>query len=405
MNAIGKMVSLDGHQFAIGGVTPASFFGVEPGQRFDVALPLCAENVFAKDGKGRAFEKMSYWLTAIGRLKSGWSVERASKQVGDLSANIFRETLPVEYRPDFATAYMKNKLKVVSANAGVSSLREQFGDPLWILMAITGSVLLIACANLANLLLARASVREREIAVRRAVGASRARVMMQLLTESLMLAVAGSVIGVVLAQVLSRALVAFLNGPNNQIVVPTDLNWHVFGFLAGLAVVTCLLFGLAPAIRASSGAPMTAMRGARTSTATREKNGLRRMLVITQVALSLVLMVAALLFSRSFQKLLATNLGFDARNVLVASVNVGQDLENNTEKRQAIFRELREHIDSLSGVASAAQVLITPISGNGWNDQVHADDDPTDTKGKESWFNRVGLRYFATMGTALVARP
>ncbi len=403
MNAIGKTLRLDGHQFAIGGVTPASFFGVEPGQRFDVLLPLCTENVFAKDGKGRMSDKEAYWLTPIARLKDGWSVERAAKHVNDLSPAIFRETLSEKYRPDFAAAYLKNRLKVVGASAGVSSLRERFADPLWILMAITGSVLLIACANLANLLLARASVREREIAVRRAVGASRARVMMQLLTESLMLAVAGGAIGLFLAQVLSRALVAFLSGPNNSIEVPTDLNWHVFGFLAGLAVLTCGLFGLAPAIRASGGTPMTAMRGARTSTATREKNGLRRMLVIAQVALSLILLVAALLFSKSLQKMLATNLGFDARNVLVASVTVnGNDLET-PEKRQAGFRELKERIDSLGGVTSAAQVFITPISGRGWNDQVHADDDPTHTKGKESWFNRTGPRYFATMGTPLLA--
>ncbi len=403
MNAIGKTVRLDGHRFAIGGVTPASFFGVEPGQSFDVLLPLCTENVFAKGGKSRILDKTAYWLTPMARLKAGWSLERATKEVNDLSPTIFRETLPAEYRPDFAAAYRKNRLKVIAATAGVSSLRKKFVDPLWILMAITGSVLLIACANLANLLLARASVREREIAVRRAVGASRARVMLQLLTESLMLAVAGGVIGLFLAQVVSRALVAFLSGPDNSMVVPSDLNWHVFGFLAGLAVLTCGLFGLVPAIRASGGAPMTAMRGARTSTASREKNGLRRMLVIAQVALSLVLLVAALLFSRSLQKLLATNLGFDARNVLVARVTVnGDDLES-PERRQAVFRELQERIDSLGGIRSAAQVFITPISGNGWNNQVHADDDPTHAKGKESWFNRAGPRYFSTMGTPLLA--
>jgi predicted permease len=384
-------------------VTPASFFGVEPGQSFDVALPLCTANVFAKDGKSWVFNKTAYWLTPIARLKPGWTAERASKEVSHLSPAIFRQTVPAEYRPDFAAAYLKNQFKVVPANAGVSSLRNIYADPLWILLAITGSVLLIACANLANLLLARASVREREIAVRRAVGASRGRVMMQLLTESLMLAVAGGAIGLFLAQVLSRALVAFLGGPNGTIEVPTDLNWHVFGFLAGLAVLTCGLFGLAPAIRASGGAPMTAMRGARTSTATREKNGLRRMLVIGQVALSLVLLVAALLFSRSLQKLLATNLGFDARNVLVATVTIDSKGLQNPEKQQAVFRELQERIDSMAGVSSAAPVWSPPIGGMGWNNDIHADDDPTHTKGKECWFNRTGPRYFATMGTPLLA--
>ena len=154
-NVIGKTISLNGQRFPIGGITPSSFFAVEPGQRFDVALPLCADNVFAKDGKGRAYDRMAYWLTPIARLKPGWSVERASMHVGQLSPGIFQQTVPPEYRPEFVKLYLKNKFKVISASAGVSALRRQFGNPLWILMAITGSVLLIACANLANLLLAR----------------------------------------------------------------------------------------------------------------------------------------------------------------------------------------------------------------------------------------------------------
>jgi predicted permease len=402
-NAIGKTVSLDGHRFPVGGITPASFYGVEPGQQFDVALPLCADKVFAKDGKGRASDKIAYWLTPIARLKPGWSVERASAHVADLSPAIFRETVPAQYRPDFAKRYLKNKLKVISASAGVSPLRRQFADPLWILLAITGSVLLIACANLANLLLARSSAREREIAVRQAVGASRARLVMQLLTESLLLATAGAALGMVLAQVLSRAMVAFLNSTANPIAIPTGLNWHVFGFLAALAIVTCLLFGLAPAIRASGGAPAAAMHGSRSSTATRERNGLRRTLVVTQVALSLVLLVGALLFSRSLRNLLATNLGFDSRNVLVASVTADQVGLENAEKRNALFRDLEARIGSLAGVTSAAPVGFTPFSGAGWNGNVHADNDPARTGGKESWFNRAGPGYFATMGTPLLA--
>ena len=403
LNAIGKMISLDGHQFPIGGITPSSFFGVEAGQRFDVMLPLCADNVFAKDGKGRAFNKIAYWLTPIVRLKPGWSVERASAYINNLSPTIFRETLPSEYRPAEAKSYLKNKFTMASASAGVSSLRGEYENPLWILMALTGCVLLIACANLANLLLARASAREREMAVRKAVGASRRRLIMQLLSESLLLAVAGAATGLCIAQVLSRTLVSFLSGPDSGVMVPLGVDWHAFGFLAGLAILTCILFGLAPAIRASGGEPAAAMHGGRNSTATRERNGLRRALVVSQIALSLVLLVAALLFTRSLQKLLSTSLGFDSHNVLVANVTAnGTGLESQ-QKRTALFRELGTRIGSLSTVASDSPVNFTPFSGSGWNGSVHADNDSAKAGGKESWFNGVGPRYFATMGTPLLA--
>jgi len=403
MSVIGKTISLDGHRFPIGGVMPRSFFGVEPGHGFDVALPLCVDNVFSKDGKGRAFNETAFWLTPIGRLKPGWTIERASVDVRNQSPAIFRETLPSDYRAEGVKSYLANKFKAASASAGVSSIRRGYENPLWILLAITGSVLLIACANLANLLLARASAREREMAVRQAVGASRPRLLMQLLSESLLLAVAGAALGFSLAQLLSRALVAFLNTADNRVEVPLGVDWHIFGFLAAWAAITCILFGLAPALRASGGEPVAAMRGSRTATASRQRNGLRRMLVVSQVALSLVLLIAALLFSRSLQKLLATNLGFDSRNVLLATVTTkGAGMENPDRRRQ-LFRDLDSHVASLGNVISAAPILFPPFSGSGWNDSVHADNDAARAGGKEAWFNRVGPKYFATMGTPLLA--
>ncbi|MBV9264542.1 MAG: ABC transporter permease [Acidobacteriaceae bacterium] len=403
LNAIGKAITLDGHRFTIGGITPPSFFGVEPGQRFDVALPLCSANVFAKDGKGRAFDRMAWWLTPIARLKPGWTLERASAQVRDLAPAIFRETVPAEYRPDFVKQYLKNKVKLVSASAGVSSLRRAFESPLWILMAITGSVLLIACANLANLLLARASAREREMAVRQAVGAWRGRLILQLLSESLLLAVGGAVLGFGIAFALSRTLVAFLSSPGNPVSVLLGVDWHVFGFLSALALGTCILFGLIPAIRASGGAPATAMRGSRTTTATRERNGLRRMLVMSQVALSLILLVAALLSTISFRNLLATNVGFNSHNILIADVTARGPGFENPERRKELFRELQERFVSLHGVSSSAPVAFTPLGGFGWNNHVHADNDPARSGGKQLWLNRAGPGYFATMETPILA--
>src|SRR5271154_2196437 len=153
----------------------------------------------------------------MGRLKPGWTLDRANAQIQAVSPAIMRESLPESYRADDAKKYLANKLTVTSGATGVSQLRGQYENPLWMLLATTGLVLLIACANLANLLLARASVREREIAVRQAIGASRGRLIAQLLSESMLLALFGTALGALLAQALSRALVAFLSTPGNSV--------------------------------------------------------------------------------------------------------------------------------------------------------------------------------------------
>src|SRR5205814_6943722 len=190
-------------------------------------------------------------------------------------------------------------------------------------LATTGLVLLIACANLANLMLARATAREREIAVRLAIGASRGRIVRQLLAESLLIAAIGATAGAVLAQWLSRFLVDFLTTENNRIFVALAVDWRIFAFTAALAVVTCLIFGLVPAIRATGTAPGAAMKaGSRGSTDTRERFGMRRALVVAQVALSLVLVVGALLFVRSLRDLMTLDAGFRQDGILVINLDL-----------------------------------------------------------------------------------
>src|SRR5437762_9783489 len=276
----------------------------------------------------------------MGRLKPGWSIERATAHLNSISPGIFQATLPKNYPSANVTNYLGFKLAAVPAGTGVSSLRQTYSRPFWLLLAIAGLVLLIACANLANLLFARASAREREIAVRRALGASRGRLIRQLMSESLLLAAAGATLGWLLARLLSQFLVAFLSTEGNSLFVDLNLDWRVFAFTNGLAGLTCTLFGLMLALRGTRTSPSAALKaGGRGMTASRERFGLRRALVVSQVALSLLLVVGALLFSLSLRKLMTLDPGFRQEGILIAFVDFTV-LNIPTEARPAFKRNL-----------------------------------------------------------------
>ena len=398
---LGRSIKLDGRPLTVVGVAAAGFSGVEVGNRFDVALPLCADALFSDDGKGRVPVRHAWWLSAIGRLKPGWTVERANAEIQALSPSIMEATLPLDYRPDGAKKYLANKLIIREGGTGVSGLRREYENPLWILLATAGLVLLIACANLANLLLARASVREREIAVRQAIGASRGRLIAQLLSESMLLALFGTALGALLAQALSRALVAFLTTSGNSLFVGLQLDLRVLGFMAGVAILTCLLFGLAPAIRATNIAPASAMRsGGRGITTGRDRFGLRRILVVAQVSLSLVLLVGAFLFVRSLQKLLDVQPGFRPEGI----ISVGLDLRAghySKERMPEVYREVLEKLRARTGAISSAQVGWTPVSHTGWDETTWADG--LNLQHEDVLYNRTAPGYFKTMDTALLA--
>ncbi len=309
--------------------------------------------------------------------------------------------MPPSYRPDSVEKYLKNTLIVEDASAGMSSLHRAYKDPLWILLTVAGLVLLIACANLANLLLARASTRQREMVVRQAVGASRLRLIVQLCTESLLLAGLGAILGLGIAHVAGRALIGFLTTQDQPIVLTLGLDWNLFLFTTGLALLTCLLFGVAPAIKATSTPPAAAMSGARGTAQSAERHRLRRSLVVAQVAMSLVLLCGALLFAQTLRNLLTTESGMVSEDVLVASVDARLPAMP-PEQRLLMFDQIEARIAAQPGVIALAQVSLSPFGGSSWNGDVRAKG-AADGEKKESWFTLVGPGYFGALKTPLLA--
>jgi len=399
-SALGRKITIEGHPFEIIGITSPGFHGVEVGRSYDVAVPICSEPLIR--GEESMYEmRHGWWLAAMGRLKPGWTLKRATAQLKSVSPAILEATVPPVYKPDDVKKYMEYRFAAFSAENGFSRLRNEYENPLWILLAIAGLVLLIACANLANLMLARASAREREIGVRLSLGASRGRLIRQLLAESLLLAVAGAALGALLSQALSRGMVAFLSTANAPMFVDLHPDWRVLGFTSGLAILTCGIFGLAPALRATRVAPVVVLKSTgRGMTAGRERFGLRRALVVSQVALSLVLLVGALLFVRTLRNLLTLDPGFRQQGVLVTALDLTR-LNLAVERRQDFKRDLLNRIRAIPGVDSAADVGIVPVSGNSWNENVLIEG-PEKLKGTPN-FNRVSPGFFKTMRTPFLA--
>ncbi len=400
-DALGKKLSLEGHPLPVIGVTPPEFFGVEVGRNFDVAVPVCAEPWIMGEDSHLA-KRHHWWLAVMGRLKPGWTLPRAAAQATAMSPAVFEPTVPPNYRPEDAKYYAQYKLTAKPAGLGVSELREDYQQPLLLLLGIAGLVLLIACANLANLTLARASTREREMAIRLAVGAGRGRLIRQLLAESLLLTLIGTAFGAGLAHWLSGGLVSFLTTGRNPLFLELEPDWRVLAFTAAVAVLTCILFGLTPALRATRTPPSAAMKGSsRGLTADRERFGLRRTLVVSQVTLSLVLLVGALLFVGSLRKLMILDAGFRQDGLLIAGIDISR-LNYPVARRAVFYRDLLAAVRATPGVERAATAGIVQLSGSGWNDFI-------EILGQNShdnlipWFDHVSAGYFQTMGTPLIA--
>ena len=399
-SVIGKRLTLDGNSFQVIGVTPPGFNGISIGDTFDVAVPICVEPILSPRNN-RLTLRHAWWLATIGRLRPGWTIARANAQILAVTPAILQETIPPFYDAEGTKKYLEYKLGAFSARTGFSELRSDSETSLWLLLGISGLVLLIACANLANLMLARASARERQITIRRALGATRWRMVRELLSESLLLAAAGSICGLFLAFAISRMLVAFISTQQNPVFLELAMDWRILAFTTGLAALTTINFGLVPALRATRAEPATLLQsGSRGSTGGRERFSLRRILIVSQVGLSVVLLMGALLFVRSLRNLTTLNVGFQQTGILVTSVDFTH-LQIPEERYTEYKGDLVRRVQAIPGVESAAHAMLVPFGGSTWNDNVI--NEGSDQDAGVVWENFLGPGYFQTIGTPLLA--
>ena len=389
-SAIGQRLMIDRQPLEIIGVTPPRFDGPEIGKKFDLALPLCSHS--ALHGDTVSFNRRDFfWLNVLARLKPGWTFERATDQLQVISGDIMRATLPSGYSSASLERYRAFRLASFPGGKGISRLREEYDQSLWVLLGLTGMVLLIACANLSNLVLARASAREREFAVRLALGAGRSRLMRQSLIESLMLAASGAVLGAGLAAVLSRIILTFLGRDGNRVPLDLAVDWRMLAFTTGVTSATCILLGIAPALRGSRTEPCAAMKsGSRGLTLDRRRFSFQRGLVVIQVSVSLVLVSGAFLFVSSFRRLVAMDAGFSPSGVLTAEFDVPRE--------EAVLRQLLEQVRSTPPVDSAAATTNFLLGGGSWSLGIR-----TDALNRESKFTWVSPGYFATLTTPILS--
>jgi len=368
---IGSRIVVYDHATQVIGVTPPSFFGLDVGKEFEVALPVCSLPAYVL-GDGTLVRSDVFWLEIMGRLKPGTTIEQASAQLDAASPGILEATVPGGYAAPVLDAYKNLRLTAYPGRNGISTQVETYDRSLWLLLGTTGLVLLIACANLANLMLARASSREKEMAVRLALGASSARIRQQLLLESLVLAVSGALLGTALASFLSRTVVKFLGTERDPIYLATNIDWRVLCFTAFLAISTCLVFGLTPAFRSSRTQPNAVLKsGGRGMTAGRQRFSFQQTLVVSQIAFSLVLLVGALLFVRSFWNLQTLDPGFRESGILRVYANFRR-LNVPPDRYEIFKRDLLEQVRTIPVVESAATSTHVPLDGSTWSLGVHA---------------------------------
>jgi len=402
-DVIGKTLKIDGIPFTIIGVTRKGFTGLSAYMEMGVTLPLPARQLFGGEADVQKYlqRRAARWLQAAGRLRPGVTLEQARAQLGSLWPEIRQEMVPPDKTFADLGRFRYLQLKVESGASGEASLlRKRFSQPLYIVLAISGLVLLVACVNLANLMLARAASRSHEMAVRAALGAGRARIVRQMLTESVMLSVAGTLAGWVFARWASHAISDFILGEIYS--VPAALNlapdWRILGFAAGMAILMGVLFGLAPAWRATQEDPNVALQhGSRTLGKGTSRLGGR--LIVAQVALSLVLLMGSGLFVRTLKKLRDANPGFRTHSLLDVSLHPKPNGYKDLDLVN-YYRQLIDRIAEVPGVESSG--MMRAIFGNvlEWTERIRITG--SDAEGLEADFEMATPGFFETAGITLL---
>jgi putative ABC transport system permease protein len=400
-SAIGRSIALNRVPFTIVGVMPAEFFGPEVGRRADVVVPIGADTVLR--GKDSFLDgHWTWWLEIMARRKPGQNLEQAQAALRGIQAQVRDGAMPTTGPAEARAGFLKDPFSLEAAAAGRSTLRDRYTRPLTALLVVVGAVLLIACANIANLLLARAAARRHEICVRLALGASRGRLARQLLLESLMLSGAGALAGLAFAQWAGQLLVQQLATSTRVVSVDLSIDWRIAAFTAGVALLTALLFGVAPAFGLLRVSPNDAIKEQGRSVIGDRRARLRNTLVVAQVALSLVLIVAAGLFVRTFVSLSRQPLGFDPEPLLIATVDM-RSSGVPADGRAKLAEDLRAAAATVPGISRVAASLITPISGQGWNTNITTPEAPQLTgRARMSWVNAVSPDWFASYGMRVI---
>jgi len=405
---VGKKILVNSYPMTIVGVSAPGFGGIDPARSPQIRVPIQMKPVMIPEWAWLYMDDpRSRWVQVFARLKPGWTVKSAQAPLQTLFTQIRAHEMTLPGARDWSAysreQFMKGRLLVEGAAVGYSGLRNDFSTPLLVLMCMVGLVLLIACANVANLLIARGFMRQKEIAVRLSLGASRGHLVRQLLVESLVLSVAGGVLGIALAVVLTRGLLAFAPSNGQPLMIEAWPDARILAFTLVLTFTTGVIFGLLPALRASRPDPWITLKD--TVGAIAGSGGslfLRKGLVAAQVALSFLLLFGAGLFVRSLQNLKATDTGVALDNLVTFQLSPALSGYENARALN-FYQQLLGKLRAAPGVKSAALAGVSILSGNEWDSSMGVEGHKAqDGEDMQAFMNSLSPGYFETMGIPLL---